>query len=640
MNVKLLCKFLGILAILIGCFMLFSLIWAAPGIGFHTDPVVEDNRWEMAGIRGLMLGTLISCLVGGLLFSFGRDAETKIFRKEAMAVVGLSWVLATVLGALPYVLSGTYRGPSIRMFETQSVLSDSAQDAGDTRGSDYKVLINSSRFTLWKAWDEGPELSSESLAVLKVITESSARGVSRADLIKRSEIANAPEVFRVLASSPPFSKRLIAPGTNLKAPADRASHFRMRWVQMTMIDAMFESQSGFSTTGATVLCDLEDPFLVPHCILFWRSSTHFLGGLGIIALFVVLLGQGSAGKSLMRAEMPGPTHDNSSARIQHTAWTFAATYTALNIVLTVILYLLGMSIFDAICHAFATMATGGFSTYNSSLGHFVQDGVNGRAIEYVVMLFMVLAGTNFVLLVIAATGKPQQLLKDVEFRTYIGVIVLVALAIITFGMIMNDPGFSSFETAFRNGLFQVISIITTTGYGTADFDQWNHFSRGTLLLLMFVGGCAGSTGGGMKVIRYVLFFKILGTEIEQSYRPNVVRPLRIAGKPLEDQTLRRTIMVYFGLVAALFAFGFLFIILVEPDLTWGANVDNKLIDTASTVASTLNNIGPGLGIAGATQNYSGFTPLTKSLFIWMMMLGRLEIFPILVLFVPRFWRDH
>ena len=403
---------------------------------------------------------------------------------------------------------------------------------------------------------------------------------------------------------------------------------------------MFEAQSGFSTTGATVLNDLEDPHLVSHCILFWRSSTHFLGGLGIIALFVVILGQGSAGKSLMRAEMPGPTQENHNSKMQHTAWLFAATYTVLNIVLAIILFFLGMSVFDAICHAFATMATGGFSTYNASLGHFVKNGVNGRTIEYVVMLFMLLAGTNFTLLLISVMGNPLQLLKDVEFKTYIGIIAGVAISIITLGMINGDTGFDSFEEAFRNGLFQVITVITTTGFGTADFDQWNHFSRGVLFVLMFVGGCAGSTGGGMKVIRYVLFVKILRIEIEEAYHPKIVRQIRIGDKPVEDQNLRRSIMVYFGLIAALFAIGFLFVLLIEPDLTWGASADNKLIDSATAVASTLNNIGPGLGLVGPTQNYSSFCAINKTLFVFLMMLGRLEIFPILVLFAPRFWRDQ
>ncbi|QEG24291.1 TrkH family potassium uptake protein [Mariniblastus fucicola] len=627
MNVKLLCRLLGILASLIGSVMLLSLIWAVPSIGYHTDAVVEHTAWEAAGIRGLVLSSLISLAVGGLLFRFGRGADGKLFRKEAMAVVGLSWILATFLGALPYALSGTSRGPSMRFFD---------------RGEQVEplLLLSRHRTNVWSAWKESSGHSANEYAVLKAISNSSARGLSRKELVSRTGMSNAPGVFQQLKSKPGLGSYLIAPGEARNAPVDRAAHYRQRWMKMGLIDSMFESQSGFSTTGATVLNDLEDPYLVPHCILFWRSSTHFLGGLGIIALFVVILGQGSAGKSLMRAEMPGPTQESHNSKMQHTAWLFAATYTVLNIVLAIILFFLGMSVFDAICHAFATMATGGFSTYNASLGHFVADGVNGRTIEYVVMFFMLLAGTNFTLLLISVMGNPLQLLKDVEFKTYIGIITGVAIAIITMGLINDDQGFSSPEKAIRNGLFQVITIITTTGFGTADFDQWNHFSRGVLLVLMFVGGCAGSTGGGMKVIRYVLFVKILRIEIEEAYHPKIVRQLRIGDKPLEDQSLRRTIMVYFGLIAALFALGFLFVVLVEPDLTWGANADNKLIDSASAVASTLNNIGPGLGLVGPTQNYSSFCAINKVLFIGLMMLGRLEIFPIIVLFAPRFWRDQ
>jgi trk system potassium uptake protein TrkH len=627
MNVKLLCRLLGILALLIGSVMLLSLIWASPSIGYHTNSVVEHTAWETAGIRGLILSSIISWAVGGLLMWLGRGADKKLFRKEAMAVVGLSWILATVLGALPYMLSGTSHGPSMRYFD---------------RGEQVEplLLLSNHRAKFWSAWSDSDGHSQSEYKVLRALCESSARGLSQKQLVAETGLNNAPEIFGQLKTNLDLGKFLIGPGDIQDAPSDRASHFRQRWVKMGLVDSMFESQSGFSTTGATVLNDLEDPHLVSHCILFWRSSTHFLGGLGIIALFVVLLGQGSAGKSLMRAEMPGPTQESHNSKMQHTAWLFAATYAVLNVVLAIILFLLGMSVFDAICHAFATMATGGFSTYNASLGHFVKDGANGRAIEYVVMLFMVLAGTNFTLLLISVMGNPWRLLKDVEFKTYIGIIVGVAVAIISLGMMKGDIGFGGVEEAFRNGLFQVITIITTTGFGTADFDQWNHFSRGVLFVLMFVGGCAGSTGGGMKVIRYVLFVKILRIEIEEAYHPKIVRQLRIGDKPLEDQSLRRSIMVYFSLIAALFAFGFLFVVFVEPDLTWGASADSKLIDSASAVASTLNNIGPGLGLVGPTQNYSCFGAINKMLFIGLMMLGRLEIFPIIVLFTRRFWRDQ
>ncbi len=622
MNVRLLSKLMGVLALLIGVFMLFSLVWGDPDVGFHTDPAVSHSRLESEGIRGLLYSSVICWVLGGAMIWWGREADNKIYRKEALAVVGLSWVLATVLGALPYVLSGTSRGPSVRVFDT-----------GQT------VLVSAPRIKFWNHWDKVEGLSDEQFAVIRAVAGQSARGISTAELVQQTGVADVDAIYDSLQQNDQLGKWLIAPGDDPAAPADRASRYRLRWVPMGMIDSMFEAQSGFSTTGATVLCDLEDPYLVPHCILFWRASTHFLGGLGIIVLFVVLLGHGSSGKALMRAEMPGPTQDASTARMQHTAWLFAAVYAGLNLVLAVILKLMGMSLFDAICHSFATMATGGFSTYNASLGHFNQAGLNGQAIEYVVIVFMFLAGANFTLLLMTFMGDPLKLLRDIEFRTYAGIIVVVSAVIIASGLFNGNDDFASLEKAFRNGVFQVVSVVTTTGYGTADFDQWNHLSRGLLLALMFVGGCAGSTGGGMKVVRHILFVKILGLEAESAFNPKAVRLLKFGGKPAEDQTLRHSILVYFSLVVFLFLVGFLFVLSVEPSTTWGVDTDNKIIDTASAVASTLNNIGPGLGIVGATQNYANFGLPTKTLFIWLMMLGRLEILPILVLFVPRFWRD-
>jgi trk system potassium uptake protein TrkH len=623
MNFRLLSKLLGILTLLLGVFMLFSLIWADPKFGAHTHATVEMKLSETDGIWGLIYSSLICWVIGGVMIWLGRNAEKKIFRKEAMAVVGLSWVLATVLGAFPYILSGTQRGPSVRVFEEQQT-----------------ILVATSRWKFWKAWEAVEPVSPEELNVIKVVSESTARGLSTKQLISRTGLNSAPEIFNQLRTQMPWSKWLIAPGQDKQAPADRAAKYRLKWVKMGLVDSMFESQSGFSTTGATVLCDLEDPSLVPHCILFWRSSTHFLGGLGIIVLFVVLLGQGSAGKALMQAEMPGPTQDSFNSRMQHAAWRFAAMYVGLNTLLAIILKFLGMSTFDAICHAFATMATGGFSTYNASLGHFVSvAGANGEAIEYVIILFMILAGANFTLLFLVLLGNPLSLFKDIEFKTYIGIIFITTLVIVLYGFQSNNADFATVESSFRNSLFQVVSILTTTGYGTADFDQWDNFSRTVLLLLMFVGGCAGSTGGGMKVIRHILFVKILGMEIEHSFQPKEVRLLKLDGKATDDQTLRHSILVYFALMLALFLIGLVIVTAFEPNTTWGVDHDNKLIDSASAVTATLNNIGPGLGIVGATQNYSNFSFLSKSLFVLLMMLGRLEIFPILVLLAPRFWRD-
>jgi len=514
MNTYLVLRQLGVISLLIAASMSFSLPWA------RYDGPLSPN-----GFYGLVGSIVISIGVGTTLLYLGRRASGRLFRREAMAIVGLSWVLATVLGAFPYLLSGTYRAAEARM---------------------------------------------------------------------------------------------------------------------NVADALFESQSGFSTTGATVLTDLDAPELVPRSILFWRSTTHFLGGLGIVVLFVVILGQGSAGKALMRVEMPGPSQDTPQARMQHTAWVLFFIYVGANALLTGLLWLEGMTLFDALCHAFGTMATGGFSTHNASIGYFAQQpGLNGELIELTILLFMVIAGTNFMLLYYLLLARPGRLLADLEWRCYIAILLGVTFIVCIFGLRQED--FGSAHEALRYGGFQVVSIMTTTGYGTHDFDEWNSFGRGVLFLLMFVGGCAGSTGGGLKVIRHVLFLKILWLEIERSYHPTVVRPIRLGGKAIDDDDLRRNILVYFGLILVIFVFGWMAIVTFEPDATWSGYdrpVSDKLIDSASGIAATLNNIGPGLGTVGATQNYAHFSSGSKLFFILLMMLGRLEIFAILVLFIPGFWRSQ
>lgn len=533
MNYPIVSRLLGMVAWLIGVTMLGSIPWALPALG-HASHV----EWQ--AILAIASSFAVCMATGALLRRLGRDAKVAIYRREAMAVVGLSWVLATILGALPYLFS-----------QTAVAWADEGQSA--------KML-------------------------------------------------------------------------------------------MTLADCLFESQSGFSTTGATVLTDLEDERLVPRCILFWRSSTHFLGGLGIIVLFVAVLGQGSAGKALMRAEIPGPTKEGSQERMQHTAWTFAAIYCVLNLLLAVLLKLEGltldggMSWFDALCHAFGTMATGGFSTYNASLGHF-----DSPLIESTVMVFMIVAGMNFTLIYLVSIGRGVQMIRDIEWRTYLAIIVggsvlMGAISVFLyedFDPFNNLSATDEFSEAVRYVPFTLVSILTTTGFGTTDFDQWNQFNRALLFLLMFVGGCAGSTGGGMKVIRHVLFLKILRLEIEQSFHPNVVRHLRLGGVVVPDRDLRRLILLYFGLVTFIFMASWILLVGFEADATWRDNgfpVENKLIDCASAVAATLNNIGPGLGTVGATQNYAAFSSFAKLLFTLLMMLGRLELFPILVLAMPGFWR--
>ncbi|MEK6246960.1 MAG: TrkH family potassium uptake protein, partial [Planctomycetales bacterium] len=270
--------------------------------------------------------------------------------------------------------------------------------------------------------------------------------------------------------------------------------------------------------------------------------------------------------------------------------------------------------------------------------------------DLTIMLFMVIAGTNFTLLYFFAVGRPLKMLKDIEWRTYALTLITVTLLIVLFGYSHRDALFyfendtwGSMTSGLRQSGFQVVSIMTTTGFSSvADFDQWNTFGRGALFLLMFVGGCAGSTGGGLKVIRHIMFLKTLRLELEKAYHPTVVRPLRIGGEAVDDQ-IRKNILVYFALILVIFVFSWLFLITIEPDNTWhheGSKLEHKLIDSASGVAATLNNIGPGLGTVGAKKTYAHFSPPAKILFTWLMMIGRLEIFAVLVLFLPGFWRSR
>ena len=340
----------------------------------------------------------------------------------------------------------------------------------------------------------------------------------------------------------------------------------------------------------------------------------------------------------MRNEVPDPAKKG-RARMQHTAWVFAGIYLGLTAGLALLLKLAGLTWFDALCHSFGTMATGGFSTYNASLGHF--DSV---LIEGIVILFMLLAGMNFNLLYFLYRGMPSSLLRNTEWRTYLGIILVATVVIVLTGYWCGDfdnaPGGRSLASAVRYGLFQVVSIMTTTGFGTHDFDQWNNLGRCLLLVLMFVGGCAGSTGGGIKVIRWVLLGKILGLELERAHHPRVIRPIRLDGKAIDDDDLRKNILLYFVVIGLIFMLSWIFLVAVEPDSTWANDHEHKLIDSASAVAATLNNIGPGLGTVGATKNYGHFSASSKLLFTFLMMLGRVEVFAILVLMLPGFWRDR
>ncbi len=504
---------------LVGASMVFSLPWAFPVFG-------ETREFEFAGFWGICGAIACSLGSGSVLYLLGRNERGTILRKEALAVVGLSWIYSGILGCLPFLFSGTM------------------------------VTVD---------------------------------------------------------------------------------------IPMTIPDALFESISGFTTTGASVLRELEDPALVPRSVLFWRSFTHCLGGMGIIVLFVAILSHlGAGGKALMKREVPGPTSEAVRPRVRESAivmWTIYVTFTLL---LALILWLEGMSVFDAFCHSFGSMATGGFSTHNASVGYF-----KSPLIEFTIALFMVIAGTNFSLYFLSLKNIRSQnhswkhyiapLRNDIEFRTYL-IVLGSATIFLTYNLLSNQI-YDNLPEAFRYAGFQAVSIMTTTGYGTGDFDTWNESSKMLLLLLMFVGGCAGSTAGGIKVIRFVLFGKIIWREIEKSFRPNVVRPVRLGSANIE-QSIRNDVTVYFSLVLVIFIFSSLLLTAIEPNTEWRLNKPEKLIDCTSAVVATLNNIGPGVGELGPTENYADFTLSGKIILTVLMLLGRLELFAILVLFVPSFWKNY
>jgi trk system potassium uptake protein TrkH len=385
----------------------------------------------------------------------------------------------------------------------------------------------------------------------------------------------------------------------------------------SLTDAFFETISGFTTTGATILTDIE---ALPHGILFWRSLTHWLGGMGIIVLSLAILPfLGVGGMQLFKAEVPGPVADKLTPRVTETAKILWGVYLLLSGAQTLLLLLGGMTLFDALCHTFGTMATGGYSTRNASVGAY-----NSAYIDYVIIIFMFLAGANFSLHYRLLRGNWRVYRRDREFLVYLG-IVGVATLIIGIDLWLNS--YDNVADALRYALFQVVSIQTTTGYGTADYEQWSFSSQYVLLLLMFVGGCAGSTGGGMKVMRLHLLFKFSITEFTRLLHPTAVVPVRMRQVAIPRDVITN-ILGFFVLYIFLFALGVLIMTLLGLDI----------LTALGAVAATLGNIGPGFANVGPTDNFSFIHPVGKWVLALLMLVGRLEIFTVLVLFSPAFWK--
>ncbi|NNF16194.1 MAG: potassium transporter [Gammaproteobacteria bacterium] len=388
---------------------------------------------------------------------------------------------------------------------------------------------------------------------------------------------------------------------------------------MDFTDAVFESMSGLTTTGATVIQGLD---VLPKSILYYRQQLQWLGGMGIIVLAVAVLPMlGVGGMQLYRAETPGPIKDSKlTPRITETAKALWYIYLGITVFCGVAYWSAGMSIFDAISHAFSTVAIGGFSTHDASMGHF-----NSAAIEWIAILFMLIAGVNFSLHFVAwRDGQVTVYLHDPEFRAFIVVLVMVSAS--AYGVLIFSGTFESVPETLTKSIFQAVSIGTTTGFATANFSAWPGALPVLLILSSFIGGCAGSTGGGMKVIRWLLIYRQGIRELFRLVHPNAETPVKLGAKAVPDRVIE-AVWGFFSVYVVMFAF--MMIILMSTGL--------DQVTAFSAVAATLNNLGPGLG--GVAENFSSVNDVAKWVAIMGMLLGRLEIFTLLVLITPTFWRN-
>jgi len=384
------------------------------------------------------------------------------------------------------------------------------------------------------------------------------------------------------------------------------------------VDAFFETMSGFTTTGASILTDIE---ALPKSLLFWRSLTHWLGGMGIIVLTIALfplLGIGAY--QLMKAEAPGPSLDKIAPRVAQMAKILWFIYLSLTIAETSLLMAAGMNLFDALTHTFGTLATGGFSPRALSVGHY-----DSAAVDSIVTVFMLLAGLNFGLYYGLATGQARRVVANVEMKVYLGIFAATTL---TIALVLLRGHLEGFWRSLRYAGFQSASILTTTGFTTADYAAWPPLARAVLFGLMFVGGCSGSTGGGIKVIRIVSLWKLGLNEMRLLGRPQGVFSLRLG-----QQALKKDMMYSIG------GFFFLYLLVLLATTLVIASAGNDILTSVSGALVTVGNIGPGFGRIGPAYNYAFLAPYVKWYLGFAMLAGRLEIYTVLMLLTPGFWRD-
>ncbi|NND72375.1 MAG: TrkH family potassium uptake protein [Rhodothermales bacterium] len=408
--------------------------------------------------------------------------------------------------------------------------------------------------------------------------------------------------------------------------------FVLSGVLETYTDAFFETMSGFTTTGATILGGAGNPAIedIPRSFLFWRSLAHWIGGMGIIVLTLAILPVlGVGGMQLFKAEVPGPSADKLTPRIRDTAKQLWIIYVGITVA-QIVLLLPVMSVFDAVNHAFATMATGGFSTRNGSVGDF-----GSAYVEWIITLFMILAGVNFALHFRILRGEIGSVFRNTELKVYLS-IVAVATVLLTISLwdstaflVQGEDGqrIASLGEAVRVAAFQASAIITTTGFATADYELWSALGIGVIFALFFVGGMAGSTGGGMKVVRHVLLFKNSFREIKKLIHPSAVIPIRLSGKVVSADVMRN-VLSFAVLYLALLVVGTIVLSFLGLDLLTGLGA----------AISSVGNVGPAFGTLGPAENYAHLPALAKWVLALMMMAGRLELFTVLILFFPTFWR--
>ena len=399
----------------------------------------------------------------------------------------------------------------------------------------------------------------------------------------------------------------------------------------SITNAFFETLSGYSTTGSTILTDIES---MPKGILFWRSATHWIGGMGIIVLTIAILPLlGIGGMQLFMAEAPGPSADKLHPRITDTAKRLWLIYVILTFAEFFLLKFAGMSWFDAINHAMATVSTGGFSTKNTSLAYWNHLPL----VQYVVILFMIVAGTNFILTYFALKGKVRKVIQSEEFRYYIFGILGITIIVSSIILFFKDPNlessiyhpriFGETESAIRHALFQVTSIITTTGFITADFTMWSFFTTGIFFALFFVGGSAGSTSGGIKIVRHIVMLKNSFLEFKKTLHPNAIIPVRYDGKAV-SQTIVFNILSFFVIYMLIFVIASVILTLLGLDF----------VSALGAAASSLGNIGPAIGSVSPVNNFAHLSIGAKWFCSLLMLIGRLELFTVLILFTPFFWR--